>query len=287
MPQGQEINNRVDSARGLFQALQARGESRPVGDEADDASWTAIRSDYERLVGPWPPALDPVLEHDQEIARAYVRLAAVAHARDVLPARFRSLIMVAVCASTTHLHVPGIRHHMQAALGHGATFGQIREVLEMTSVIGMHTCTTGVPILFEELRALGQEPDMTLDPRQAAAKEEFVSRRGWWSDFLEQIVVLDPELLEAYVQYSTVPWKSDELTPKERELVYIAIDSQTTHLYAEGLRAHIRNALGHGATAAEIMAVFELISTLGVHTLTVGIPELARLQAAAGLTPGP
>jgi alkylhydroperoxidase/carboxymuconolactone decarboxylase family protein YurZ len=64
------------------------------------------------------------------------------------------------------------------------------------------------------------------------------------------------------------------LPPKIKELIYIAIDASTTHLYAPGLRQHIRNALKYGATVEEIMEVFELVSVLGIHTCTMGVPIL-------------
>ncbi len=59
-----------------------------------------------------------------------------------------------------------------------------------------------------------------------------------------------------------------------RELIYIAIDSATTHLYEPGLRVHIQNALKYGATVHEIMEVYQLTSVLGIHTVTFGMPHL-------------
>jgi alkylhydroperoxidase/carboxymuconolactone decarboxylase family protein YurZ len=47
-----------------------------------------------------------------------------------------------------------------------------------------------------------------------------------------------------------------------------------THLYQPGLRAHIRNALGYGATREEIMEVIELVSVIGIHSAAVGVPIL-------------
>jgi alkylhydroperoxidase/carboxymuconolactone decarboxylase family protein YurZ len=57
-------------------------------------------------------------------------------------------------------------------------------------------------------------------------------------------------------------------------------------MYMPGVRAHIRQALEFGATRQEIMEVFQLVSVLGVHSLTVGLPifveELKRAEAAEG-----
>jgi alkylhydroperoxidase/carboxymuconolactone decarboxylase family protein YurZ len=62
--------------------------------------------------------------------------------------------------------------------------------------------------------------------------------------------------------------------------IYIAIDAATTHLYEPGLRIHIRNALKHGATKEEILEVYELVSVLGMHTITMGLPALLQETAA-------
>ena len=59
-----------------------------------------------------------------------------------------------------------------------------------------------------------------------------------------------------------------------KELIYTAFDASATHMYVPGLRQHIENALGHGATPAEVMEVFELASTIGIHGYLVGLPIL-------------
>ena len=94
---------------------------------------------------------------------------------------------------------------------------------------------------------------------------------------------LDPDFFGAYLGFSGVPWRSGTLSPKFKELIYIAIDASTTHLYEPGLRQHIRNALNHGATREEIMEVYELTSVLGIHTCTLGVPVL--IDELGGQTP--
>jgi len=113
-----------------------------------------------------------------------------------------------------------------------------------------------------------------LDERKKALKERFIKERGYWSDELwGELIKLDPEFLEAYLNFSAAPYKGP-LPPKVRELIYIAIDASTTHLYEPGLRQHIRNALKYGATVEEILEVLEMISALGIHSCTFGIPIL-------------
>ena len=104
-----------------------------------------------------------------------------------------------------------------------------------------------------------------MDPteRQRALREQFIDSRGYWNPFWDGLLALDPEFFESYLSFSSVPWKSGPLEPKVKELIYTAIDASTTHLYEPGLRQHIRNALGYGATKEEIMEVLELTSVLG------------------------
>ena len=91
-----------------------------------------------------------------------------------------------------------------------------------------------------------------------------------------------PEFFDAYCGFSSVPGSRAPLAPKIKELIYIAIDAATTHLYLPGLRRHIRNALGHGATVAEIMEVLQLTCVLGIHTITEGVPALLEEAKRAG-----
>ena len=184
------------------------------------------------------------------------------------------MIYIAIDAATTHLYEPGLRQHIQNALRHGASKEEIMEVYELTSVLGIHTCTLGVPVLLEELAAVEDQGPFQPDERQIALREDFVERRGYWNEFWDGLLRLDPDFFEAYLQFSGVPWANGTLEPKIKELIYIAIDASTTHLYEPGLRQHIQNALRHGASKEEIMEVYELTSVLGIHTCTLGVPVL-------------
>jgi alkylhydroperoxidase/carboxymuconolactone decarboxylase family protein YurZ len=117
-------------------------------------------------------------------------------------------------------------------------------------------------------------PEGGLTERQGQLKEEFTRERGYWNPLWDGVLRLDPDFFEAYLNFSAVPWKNGTLEPKVKEFIYIAIDASTTHLYEPGLRLHIQNALGYGATKEEIMEVYELASVLGIHTCTLGVPVL-------------
>ncbi|MDX6700081.1 MAG: hypothetical protein QOF26_307, partial [Baekduia sp.] len=76
------------------------------------------------------------------------------------------------------------------------------------------------------------------------------------------------------------PWETGTLDPKLREMVYIAFDTAATHMYGPGLRQHIRNAIGYGATGAELMEVIELATGIGVEAFALALPGLAAAQPA-------
>ena len=105
-------------------------------------------------------------------------------------------------------------------------------------------------------------------------KSEFIKNRGYWSEFWEDVLELDENFFAAYSKFSSIPAKTNALSPKIREFIYIAIDASTTHLYLPGLKLHMENALSLGATRGEIMEVLELTSVLGIHTCTLGVPIL-------------
>ena len=116
-----------------------------------------------------------------------------------------------------------------------------------------------------------------LSERQKQLKEKFIAERGYWSEGIwDPVLRIDTDFFEAYLNFSAVPWRKGVLSPKVKELIYTAIDAATTHLYEPGLRQHVSNALKYGATKEEIMEVFELVSVLGIHTCTVGVPILVE-----------
>jgi alkylhydroperoxidase/carboxymuconolactone decarboxylase family protein YurZ len=73
------------------------------------------------------------------------------------------------------------------------------------------------------------------------------------------------------------------LEPKVKEFVYCAFDVAATHLYTSGLKLHIENALGYGATPQEVMEVIELASPLGMAAVGMALPiVLEELAVASG-----
>jgi alkylhydroperoxidase/carboxymuconolactone decarboxylase family protein YurZ len=195
----------------------------------------------------------------------------------VLDPKVKELVCLAVDAAATHMYAPGIREHARRAIDLGATGEELLEVLQLTSTLGIHATTVGVPVLVE---ALGEREVAPLDERRQALKADFEAKRGYWHDFWNGLLELDPDFFEAYVGFSAHPWEHGVLEPKVKELIYTAFDASATHMYVPGLRQHIENALAYGATPAEVMEVFELASTIGIHGYLAALPiVLEELEA--------
>ena len=101
--------------------------------------------------GDWNPLWDQLRSLDPEFMESYLQFRSVPHKNGPLPKKFKELILVAINAATTHLYGPGVRRHMQNALKAGATPEEILEVIQLTTVMGIHSCNLAVPILCAEL----------------------------------------------------------------------------------------------------------------------------------------
>ncbi len=117
-----------------------------------------IKEKFTTARGYWNEASwGQLLRLDPDFFEAYTNYSSKPWIKGVLPPKTKELIYIAIDASCTHLHASGVRTHMKNALRYGATKEEIMEVLELTSVLGIHTLTLGVPILVEELKAAGKE----------------------------------------------------------------------------------------------------------------------------------
>lgn len=217
------------------------------------------------------PGWDALRLDDPRLAAAFDDLAAAP--RDgVLAPVVQELIGLAASAACSGIDVDSIRAHSRAALAHGATAEQLREVIQLVSIQGIHTITMGTPLVLAEAEAAELPVPSSDTPAALKVRAEFEARRGYWSPLWDAVAAFDPDFLRAYLEFSSIPWEQGTLQPKVRELVYIAINSVTTHLFPDGLRVHVRNAFSHGATAAEIVEVFEIIASIGIRSALAALP---------------
>jgi len=107
---------------------------------------------------------------------------------------------------------------------------------------------------------------------------------GDWNPLWNTLHEWDPAFVEGYLALRSVPFGKGPLPDKTKELVLIALNAATTHLYGPGVRRHMQNALRLGATRDEILQVIELTAVLGIHGCNLAVPILA--EELAKVAPG-
>jgi alkylhydroperoxidase/carboxymuconolactone decarboxylase family protein YurZ len=218
------------------------------------------------LVSGWEPAW----------AEAASNMAANPWRSGVLPRKTVELIGVALSTACTNLDAAGARRHIRAALAAGASRDEILMVLKMASMLSIHSCSLGAPILLEEAKAVGAEGR----PRSPGAPSTPVCDRtraaGLWNDAWTPFFDLDPAWTEEFMAAGLPVYTGGLFSPKDAELLSIAFDASFTHMYAPGTRRHVKAALAHGATVEEIMEVFKLCVAAGFAAINLGAPILAE-----------
>jgi alkylhydroperoxidase/carboxymuconolactone decarboxylase family protein YurZ len=192
----------------------------------------------------------------------------------VLPRKFIELVGVALNAACTNLNPDGTRRHVRAALAAGAARDEILTILKMASVMAIHSCSLGAPILLEEAKAAGVWPAEKAETPTPACDR--MRAAGQWNAAWDPFFDLDPQWTDEVMATGIDIYASKTFTPKEIELLSIAFDASYTHMYAPGTRRHIKAALAAGATVEEIMDVLKLCVVQGVQACNLGVPILAE-----------
>ncbi len=71
----------------------------------------------------------------------------------MLEPKVKELVYCAFDAASTHLYQPGLKLHMKNVLGYGGTPEEIMEVLELATLLSLHTLELAAPILEESLKS--------------------------------------------------------------------------------------------------------------------------------------
>jgi len=236
--------------------------------------------DGARTMGPWDSAVDTLREWDATWTDTCVAMSTNPSTSGVLSRKFIELVGVALNAACTNLNPDGTRRHIRAAFEAGATRTEIVFVLKAVSLMAIHSCSLGAPILLEEAQAAGVKPA----PKPSAATPACDAMRavGQWNVAWDPFFALEPVWTDEFFA-SVIPiYKGGVMSAKELELLSIACDASFTHMYAPGVRRHIKGALKAGATVAEIMEVLKLCVVQGVQACNLGVPilaeELARIS---------
>jgi alkylhydroperoxidase/carboxymuconolactone decarboxylase family protein YurZ len=139
----------------LIDEFRRAGRGAEV-ETALDERQKALKDEFIAKCGYWTPVWEDLLGLAPEYFEAYLRVESIPYVQGVLPPKVKELILIGVDACMTHLYEPGLRIHIRNAMKHGATLGEIIEVFELVAILGIHTCTTGMPVLVEELANAGQ-----------------------------------------------------------------------------------------------------------------------------------
>jgi alkylhydroperoxidase/carboxymuconolactone decarboxylase family protein YurZ len=239
-----------------------------------EAAAVSNRSVDVPSTGPWDsPALGKLREWDPTWVDQCLKMSDNPWSSGILPRKEIELIGIAVNAACTNLSADGTRRHIRGALEAGATREEILMILKMASLLSIHTCSLGAPILLEEAKAAGLKPT----PKEPAATPvcDKMKAAGQWNTAWDAFFEIDPAWTEAIIAASIPVYASGVLSPKLAELLSIAVDASITHMYAPGTRRHIQAALKLGATMQEIMEVLKVCVAQGVQASNLGVPILA------------
>ena len=220
-------------------------------------------------------SLNKLREWDSKWADIYTSMSTNPWTNGILPVKEIELICVALEAACTNVNPDGTRSHIRAALRAGATRDEILEVLKMASLLSIHSCSLGAPLLLEEARAAGVKP--TRSSKEVATPTCDKTREvGQWNDAWDPFVALDPAWTDQFMATGIPIYVGGLLPPKLVEFLSIALDASVTHMYPPGTRRHIKAALKLGATIEEIMEVLKLCVVSGGSALKLGVPILAE-----------
>jgi len=111
----------------------------------------------DREMGPWDGALEQLRAWEPAWAAACERMSTNPWRSGVLPRKLIELIGVGLNAACTNLNADGTRRHIRRALDADATKEEILFVLKCATVMSVHSCSLGAPILLEEAKAAGKQ----------------------------------------------------------------------------------------------------------------------------------
>ncbi len=225
--------------------------------------------------GPWNvPTEAQLREWEPAWADHCIKMSNDPWSNGILPRKDVELISIAVNAACTNMSADGTRRHIRGALENGATRDEIMMTIKIASLLSIHICSLGAPILLEEAKAAG----VKLVPKDPAATPvcDKMKAAGQWNTAWDEFFEIDPAWTEAIIAVSLPVYTSGIFTPKLAELLSIAVDASITHMYAPGTRRHIQSALKLGVTMEEIMEVLKICVAQGMQAGNLGVPILAE-----------
>lgn len=225
----------------------------------------------------WHPFHDGLLEMSPAYLEAYLDFQDAPARSNLLEPKVREFIYIAADAAISHLYASGLARHIDIALKKGATREEVLEVIMLTMLTSHSTHDLAVPILVEEMRAVGLGRgtlDRDLSADEQKIKDDHIQVTGSWPVCGDALLRLAPVFVKGFLAYAAVPYGQGPLAPKIKDFIRIAVCAAPTNLDALSLRTHIRSALKNGASGEEIAEVLQLTSAISIHTCTAAIPAL-------------
>ena len=119
------------------------------------------------------------------------------------------------------------------------------------------------------------------DAARAQIKAFFIAERGYWRPWTETMLDACPGFVQQYARYAGYPARTGPLTERTVELIYVALDTSSSHLFESGLHTHMKRALEVGATQADIFDVLHLVAVQGVAGVCQAADILAEFTGSA------
>lgn len=122
------------------------------------------------------------------------------------------------------------------------------------------------------------------EAERARVKDFFIAERGYWRPWTETMLEACPRFVQQYARYAGYPAHTGPLSERMVELIYVALDSSSSHLFESGLHTHMKRALEVGATQADIFDVLHLVAVQGVASVCQATDILAELTDLTEVT---
>ncbi|KAI0871238.1 Metallo-hydrolase/oxidoreductase [Hypoxylon argillaceum] len=143
----------------LVEVLKEEGKYLDDITRPFDETQQSLQKEFTAKRGYWHTFWEDFLRLDPEFFAGYLEFSSLPWVKDVngvtgqgqgaLEPKLKELVYCAFDAASTHLYVPGLKLHFRNALGYGATPQEILEVLELATLLSLHTAHVAAPIIEE------------------------------------------------------------------------------------------------------------------------------------------
>lgn len=242
-----------------------------MDDHEQDDDRERIKAYFIKERGYWRPWTEALLQASPAFLEHYAGYAGYPARTGPLSERMVELIYVALDTSGSHLFSSGLSVHMARALTVGATRADIFDVLHLVAAQGLSSVLQASAMLAEEA---GEAHDVYVD---AALRARITRVCPSQVDVLLMLAQRDAGYVDALLDFLEHGGPGDGLSPRERGIVEIALQSCFTAFHPDAVRRLMRVALANGTTSAEIRQAIQLGAHLSVHGTALGATVFTEL----------